>query len=138
LKVTLATTDRELEQVMSFVGSIGPKRNASAPPCCEPGEVDTANASREEGDPDALHDARSRTFPDSLSALAAPAAPARRREQRSCHPSRTQRTITDSVTVVALNQDTRLITVQDKEGHKLKFKVGDMVRNLPQSKSATS
>jgi len=42
------------------------------------------------------------------------------------------RTITDSVTVVALNQNTRLITVQDKDGHKLKFKVGDMVRNLPQ------
>jgi len=42
------------------------------------------------------------------------------------------RTITDSVTVVALNQDTRVITVQDKDGHKLKFKVGDMVRNLPQ------
>jgi len=42
------------------------------------------------------------------------------------------RTITDSVTVVALNQDTHVITVQDKDGHKLKFKVGDMVRNLPQ------
>ncbi len=48
-------------------------------------------------------------------------------------PSFTQASArTDTVTVTALDQKTRVMTVMDQAGHRVTFKVGEIVRNLPQ------
>ena len=105
---------------------------SGALPAVEPGEVDTANGLAGKKEIQMRYTMRAVARSLIAFALAAAGCASSSAESKKLPSVEDSRTITDSVTVVALNQDTRLITVQDKDGHKLKFKVGDMVRNLPQ------